>query len=51
MSFSLTYTSAAFYAYINVCLIEKLNMLYIIYLDNMVIYRSKKEAKHNETIR
>ncbi len=51
MPFGLANAPATFQSYINQCLAEKLDIFCIIYLDDIVIYTSEKEAEHEEAVR
>ncbi len=50
MLFGLTNTPAIFQKYINKILAKKLNILIIIYLDNIFIYIENKEKGHIEVV-
>lgn len=43
--------SATFQSYINKYLAEKLDIFYIGYLDNILIYTEEKRGKHKTTVR
>ncbi len=51
MPFCLANTIITFESYINQWLIEKLDVFCIVYLDNILIYISKKSAKHKEVVK
>ncbi len=51
MPFGLANASANFQSYINKCLAEKLDVSCIVYLDDILIYTSEKEAKHEKAVR
>ena len=48
--FGLTNAPAMFQSYINMILVEKLNIFIIIYLNNIFIYTENKEEKHIKTV-
>ncbi len=51
MPFGLVNAPANFHSYINKCLAEKLDIFCIVYLDDILIYTSKEEAKHEKAVR
>ncbi len=51
MPLGLANASATFQSYIYKCLAEKLDLFCIGYLDDMLIYKSEKEVKHDEAVR
>ena len=51
MPFGLANAPAMFQLYINKYFVEKLNVFCIVYLDDILIYASKKKAKHKEVVR
>lgn len=50
MFFGLTNILAIFQGYINEILAQKLNVLAIVYLDDILIYIEKKEKVHVEVV-
>ena len=51
MPFGLSNAPATFQSYINKCLVEKLDVFVIVYLDDILIYTNEKGAKHKEAVR
>ncbi len=51
MSFRLANALATFQSYINICLADKLDIFYILYLDNILIYTSEKKDEHEKAVR
>ena len=50
MPFGLTNTSAIFQNYINKVLVDKLDVLVIVYFDDILIYTKREEKKYVEAI-
>ena len=51
MSFGLSHTPASFQGYINKIVIKKLNIFFIVYLDNILIYTEDQRQGHIEAVR
>lgn len=51
MTFSLANAPAIFQSFIHKYLVEKIDIFWIRYLDNILIYKNKKENKCDEKIK